>query len=131
MASDAQRFHTVAPVLPVRDIDRAIQHYTQLGFDVSEYEGGGYAFAKRDEVWLHLESAPDLALDADGATCFLYVANADALHAEWRDCGALGVLMPPHDAEYGLREFAHFDPDGNLIRIGSWLVDRRSPDKTT
>lgn len=119
-----QQFLTIAPVLPVRNIDRAMEHYTCLGFDVSEYEGGGYAFAKRDEVWLHLESAPDLEAEAEGATCFLYVADADALHAEWRASGALGVLMPANDTEYGLREFAHFDPDGNLLRVGSWLLGR-------
>ena len=121
-----QKFLTIAPVLPVRRFDAAIAHYTRLGFDVSEYEGGGYAFAKRDEVWLHLESAPDLHPDAHGAVCYLYVADADALYTEWRASGALGVLIPANDTEYGLREFAHFDPDGNLLRIGSWLIARPS-----
>jgi hypothetical protein len=32
--------------------------------------------------------------------------------------------MPTNDTEYGLREFAHIDPDGNLIRVGSWIVGR-------
>ena len=124
--SDRQKFLTIAPVLPVRRFAEAIAHYTRLGFDVSEYESGGYAFAKRDEVWLHLESAPDLDPDAQGATCYLYVTDADALYTEWRDSRALGVLIPANDTEYGLREFAHFDPDGNLLRIGSWLVARPS-----
>lgn len=122
MDAPRQQFLTVAPVLPVRDIDRAMEHYTRLGFDVSEYEGGGYAFAKRDQVWLHLESAPGLPVEADGTQMYVYVADADALHAEWRASGALGVLMPLNDTEYGLREFAHFDPDGNLLRVGSWLT---------
>ena len=122
MDAPRQQLLTAAPVLPVRDIDRAIEHYTLLGFDVAEYEGGGYAFAKRDHVWLHLESAPGLPADAEGAQLYVYVADADALHAEWRACGALGVLMPLNDTEYGLREFAHFDPDGNLLRVGSWLT---------
>lgn len=123
-----QRFHTVAPVMPVRNLDLAIAHYTLLGFDVAEYEGGGYAFAKRDEVWLHLESAPNLDPDAQGASSYVYVADADALYTEWRDSLALGVLIPPNDTEYGLREFAHFDPDGNLLRIGSWLAVTPEPD---
>lgn len=126
MTQPDQKFLTVAPVLPVRELDRAIAHYTQLGFDVAEYEGGGYAFAKRDEVWLHLESAPGLPVDVEGATSFVYVADADALYAEWRESGALGVLMPPNDTEYGLREFAHFDPDGNLLRIGSWIAGKEA-----
>ena len=124
MDTPEQRFLAIAPVFPVRDIGRGIEHYTQLGFDVNEYEGGGYAFANRDGVWLHLESAPDLAPDADAGVCYIYVADVDALHAEWRESKALGVLMPPNDTEYGLREFAHIDPDGNLLRLGSWIVGR-------
>lgn len=123
-AQPSPQFRTIAPVLLVRDLTRAMDHFTRLGFDVTESEGGGYAFAKRDEVWVHLESAPDLGPGAEGSSCYLYVADADEVHAEWRASGALGVLMPPHDTEYGLREFAHFDPDGNLIRVGSWLVGR-------
>ena len=122
MDASRPKLLTVAPVLPVRDLDTAMRHYTLLGFDVSEYEGGGYAFATRDQVWLHLESAPGLPADAEGAQLYVYVADADALHAEWRACGALGVLMPLNDTAYGLREFAHLDPDGNLLRVGSWLA---------
>ncbi|HEY4333870.1 MAG TPA: VOC family protein [Ilumatobacteraceae bacterium] len=124
MDTDGPSFLTIAPVLPVRDFAEAINHYTRLGFDVAEYEGGGYAFAKRGEVWLHLESAPGLDPDAQGAICYLYVSDADAVYAEWRDCGALGVLMPANDTDFGLREFAHFDPDGNLLRVGSWIIPR-------
>lgn len=122
MDKDAQKFHTVAPVLPARDLDRALAHYTRLGFETSESEAGGYAFAKRDEVWLHLTAAPGLDRDAEGGACYIYVADADALYDEWRASKALGVLIPPNDTDYGLREFAHIDPDGNLIRIGSWLA---------
>jgi hypothetical protein len=27
------------------------------------------------------------------------------------------------DTDHGLRESAHVDPDGNLLRYGSWLGD--------
>ena len=29
----------------------------------------------------------------------------------------------PEDSDYGLREFALVDPDGNLLRIGSFIAD--------
>ena len=122
VARPAQKFHTVAPVLPARNLDAALAHYTLLGFETSEYEGGGYAFAKRDDVWLHLAAAPDLDRDAEGTASYLYVADADSLYDEWRTSRALGVLIPPADTDYGLREFAHIDPDGNLLRVGSWLL---------
>ena len=122
MDSPEQKFNAVAPVFPARDLETALAHYAQLGFETSEYEGGGYAFAKRDEVWIHLAHAPDLDRDAEGACCYIYVADADALHDEWRHNKVLGILIPPSDTGYGLREFAHIDPDGNLIRVGSWLT---------
>lgn len=124
MASRPQIFNTVAPVLPARSLDRALAHYTQLGFETSESEHGDYGFAKRDQVWIHFAAAPDLDRDAEGGACYIYVADADVLYEEWRDSKALGVLIPPGDTDYGLREFAHIDPDGNLIRIGSWLSGR-------
>jgi hypothetical protein len=54
------------------------------------------------------------------------VDDADALHAEVRRLGLPGEGIPrlpgaPVDTDYGLREFALVDPDGNLIRIGSQL----------
>ena len=57
--------------------------------------------------------------------CYLFVDDADALHAEWR---AIGVepdrttgsrLVPPSTTAYGMREFALVDPSGNLLRVGS------------
>lgn len=122
MDSTPQQFLTVAPVLPVADLDRALAHYAELGFETSESELGGYGFAKRDTVWLHLVAVSGLDPDEEGVSCYIYVADADALHAEWKSGHALGVLMPPNDTEYGLREFAHIDPDGNLLRVGSWIT---------
>jgi hypothetical protein len=50
---------------------------------------------------------------------YLYVSDADALYAQWRLTRVAGRLVAPVDTEYGLREGAHFDPDGNLLRFGS------------
>jgi hypothetical protein len=35
----------VAPILPVRDLQRALSHYEQMGFETRVYERGGYGFA--------------------------------------------------------------------------------------
>jgi hypothetical protein len=56
------------------------------------------------------------------------VRDADALHAEWDGIGVPADrttgsrLMPPVDTDYGLREFALVDPNGNLLLIGSGRV---------
>ena len=59
------------------------------------------------------------------AGCYLRVEDADALYREW---DAVGVpteaetgsrLIAPADTDYGMREFALVDPNGNLLRVGS------------
>jgi hypothetical protein len=48
----------IAPIFPVRDLDASLAHYRQLGFTVRRYEGGGYGFATRDRVEIHLGRSP-------------------------------------------------------------------------
>ena len=106
-----------APVLPVRDVDRAVHHYRDLGFEVTTYEGGGYAYARRGAVQLHLTQVDDVDPKANTSAVYLYVDDAQALHDEWQ--GLPGRLIAVSDTPYGLREGAHIDEDGNLLRFGS------------
>jgi hypothetical protein len=110
---------SIAAVLPVRDLSAALEHYRRLGFSVREYEGGGYGYAKRDGISLHLSVCPELRPAASTSAVYLYVKDADALFAEWRSAGVSGQFIEPQDTEYGLREGAHIDRDGNLLRFGS------------
>ena len=121
-ASRPTRLGSVSPILAVRDLDAALGHYRTLGFDVHAYEGdAAYGFVERDDLSLHL--AEDPALDPAGNECavYLYVDDADALYAQWRVARPAGRLVAPVDTDYGLREGAHIDPDGNLLRFGSNL----------
>jgi hypothetical protein len=123
LASVAQRgwrATSVSPVLPVTDLARAVEHYRAIGFDVRVYEGGAaYAFAARDHVELHLAQVTDLDPSTNTGACYLYVDDADAVYASWRLTHLNGRLTAPVDTDYGLREGAHVDPDGNLVRFGS------------
>jgi hypothetical protein len=112
----------MAAVLPVRDLDAALEHYRRLGFDARPYEGGGYGYADRQGAQLHFSVVDDLDPRRTTSAVYLYVDDADALHAEWRASGATGQFFEPEDTPYGLREGAHIDRDGNLIRFGSPLV---------
>src|SRR4051794_30493637 len=104
----------VAPIFGVRDVQAALRHYALLGFEVREYAGGGYGFATRDGIELHLGEHPR----EDGRmSAYLYVDDADALADEWRAAG-VEVHMPV-DTEWGQHEGAVVDPDGNVIRFGS------------
>ena len=48
---------------------------------------------------------------------YVYVANADALFAEFRSKGA-EIVRRPEDMPYGLRDFDVRDPDGHIIAFG-------------
>ncbi len=107
------------PVLPVLDVPAAAERFRLLGFDVEIADPSvAYAFASRDDVWLHLSGVPEHPEDGDVAV-YLQVDDADALYEEWRASGAEGRLSPPVDQPWGVREGTYIDPDGILFRFGS------------
>jgi DNA-binding MarR family transcriptional regulator len=108
------------PIFPVRDVTAALAHYAALGFDAFPYAGGDdYGFAERDGTGLHLAGDPGHDPGHSHASAYLYVRDADALYAEWTGPGIGGRTRPVVPTPYQLREGAHIDPDGNLIRFGS------------
>ena len=82
------------------------------------YESAPYGFVERGPVQLHLQPGDP---DETGGVVYLYVSDAEALHAEWVRSGVEGRFMGPHDTPHGLREFVYVDPDGVVHRVGSLL----------
>jgi uncharacterized glyoxalase superfamily protein PhnB len=113
------------PILAATDISRALAHYAALGFETQEWDGGGYRFAARDGVELHLGQPEAFDPATNTISWYLHVADADALHAEWAAADVAGELFAPIDTDYGMREGSHTDPDGNTVRFGSPLVGSR------
>lgn len=112
-------FERIAPVIAVRTLDTALERYQRLGFVTELDEPAQYGFVQRGSVQLHLVPAdPDHPEEA-GGVAYVYVSDADALHAEWAASGVEGRFMGPHDTPYGLREFIFTDPDGIVLRVGS------------
>ena len=106
--------------MPVADLSAAVERFHKLGFEVRTYEGDAmYAFASRGPVEIHLNQVRNLDPMTNSAALYLYVDDADATYASWRLAGVEGRLVAPADTDYGLREGAYVDPDGNLIRFGS------------
>jgi hypothetical protein len=119
----------VAPVFPVASVADALAHYRKLGFEARAYaeaspSGPIYGFLSWGPVEIHLALVRGVDPKTNTSACYLYVSDADALHSSWRTAGVGGRLTDPGDTPYGLREFAHIDPDGNLIRVGSELAKR-------
>lgn len=114
-------FTSVSPIVPVRDLDSALYRYRRLGFDARRYDGPKrYGFVDRGPVSIHLTEWTEHDPLRTAASVYLYVTDADALHAEWAGLAGLeGRLLPPRDTPYGLREFAYVDPDGTSHRVGS------------
>ncbi len=76
-------FEDVTPVIPVRDLDAALERYRTLGFAVRAYgHGTGYGFADRGNVSLHLSEWDDHDPKRTGSVLYLYVSDADAVHTE-------------------------------------------------
>jgi hypothetical protein len=101
-----------------------------LGFEQSGLWPDEYLILMRGQVGLHFFFAPDVDPWSSIAGCYLYVSDADSLFAEFSRVRLPGEGIPrlhgpPHDTEYGMREFAVVDHDGNLLRIGSSLPDPR------
>jgi catechol 2,3-dioxygenase-like lactoylglutathione lyase family enzyme len=114
-------FERIAPVLTVRDLDTALARYQRLGFEAELDEPAQYGFVERGRVQLHLVADDVEEPGANGGVVYVYVSDADALHAEWTSAGVEGRFLGPHDTPYGLREFVYTDPDGIVHRVGSPL----------
>jgi catechol 2,3-dioxygenase-like lactoylglutathione lyase family enzyme len=105
----------IAPIFPVRDLDAALEFYRRLGFAVRSWSKGGYGFATREGLEIHLGVVP--GDDRHVGSAYLFVDDSEVLAAEW---AAAGVdVHAPQDTEWGQHEGAIADPDGNVIRFGS------------
>ena len=129
------------PAMPVRDAATATEFYRdRLGFQIL-HEDEGFVVLGRDYAQVHLWQAGDeswrerVALRetpvssgaesfiAGTASCRILVEGVDDLYAE---LSAKDVLHPVSregvsDTDYGTREFATLDQDGNLISFFEWV----------
>lgn len=128
------------PALPVRDVNAAVSFYRdRLGFGVLHHDGG-LAVLGRDDSVIHLWEAGDEgwrgrdpgespvrsgaeSFIAGTASCRIEAEGVDELYEELR---AADVLHPVSrdgvtDTDFGTREFAILDADGNLVSFYRWV----------
>jgi catechol 2,3-dioxygenase-like lactoylglutathione lyase family enzyme len=111
------------PILPARDLDATSSFYRRLGFrEMGRWPE--YLIVARDGLELHFFPCPEIDPAAAITGCYLRVRDADALHAEFAAAGlppwasGFPCLGEVETTDYGMREFAATDPDGNLLRVG-------------
>ena len=129
------------PAMPVREMPKAVSFYRErLGFEVL-YQDGGFAVLGRDEAVVHLwESSDENWRDradapsnpvSSGAESFIAgtasfrvrVKGVDDLFAEMRQAGVLHPVSEGgvDETDFGTREFATLDQDGNLVTFFEWV----------
>jgi hypothetical protein len=104
------------PLFKVTSVSRSADWFERAGFHVS-FHDDTYAFAHRDRgLTIHLAQAE--AEDHPGhGGLYIHCQDADRVAEEWRQSGI--EVEGPWDEDYGKREGAISDPDGNVIRFGS------------
>jgi catechol 2,3-dioxygenase-like lactoylglutathione lyase family enzyme len=128
------------PALPVRDVGAAVDFYCdRLGFVVGHQEDG-FAVLGRDEAVVHLWEAGDESWQARDsierpvrsgaesfiagtASCRILVQGVDELYAELAAADVLHSVSKDgiDDTDFGTREFATLDLDGNLVTFFQWV----------
>jgi uncharacterized glyoxalase superfamily protein PhnB len=127
------------PALPVRDVAAAVTRYREaFGFE-ARFTSGDFAVLVRDEAAIHLWGATDeewrsrdalrerpISSGAESflagtASCRIEVADVDALFEELSAAGVLHEVARDgvSTTDFGTREFATVDLDGNLLTFYS------------
>lgn len=117
------RFGRVAPMIPVRNIQKALDFYAGvLGFRKTFENGNpvGFMILKRDDAELHLTLQPSHKA-APFNVAHMLVSNIDELHGL---CAASGlrIIKGLQNKDFGLRAFVFEDPDGNRIDVGQIIA---------
>ena len=131
------------PAMPVREMPAAVAFYRdRLGFEVLHHDGG-FAVLCRDEAVVHLWEASDDSWRergdvrekpiCTGAESFIAgtasfrvrVEGVDELYEEMIKADVLHPVSKESvdDTDFGTREFATLDLDGNLVTFFEWVSE--------
>ena len=106
---------------PAEPLCESLTFYERLGFEnrSAAPEHRNYMILGRGSIELHFLGEPNAFAEwASPTSCYLGVADADVLHAEWTNAGIAAQALTTTD--YGMREFTC------LIRAGTFSESVRS-----
>ncbi len=133
--------HRTIPALPVRDVHAAVAHYRERFGFAAPHETDDFAVLTRDDAVLHLWGATDEgwrdredlagrpvcsgaeSFLAGTSSCRIEVEDVDALYAELSRQNVLHKVSKKgvDTTDFGTREFATLDCDGNLLTFFRWV----------
>jgi catechol 2,3-dioxygenase-like lactoylglutathione lyase family enzyme len=129
------------PALPVRDIGAAVAYFRdRMGFTPIHVDDG-FAVLQREDARVHLWQAGDESWPgredlheqpvrsgaesflAGTASCRIETEDVDGLYAELASADVLHPVSRQGvtETDFGTREFATLDADGNLIEFFRWV----------
>jgi uncharacterized glyoxalase superfamily protein PhnB len=136
MTTTVRTWPGVWPTLSYRDAEAAVRYLTEVvGFTESSVhtggderpiahaellwpDGGGIMFGSepKDEPWSGSAGGPGTG------TVYLSTGSPAEVDAMAARVGAAGwaLLREPNDTDYGSRDFAFLDPEGNAWSVGSY-----------
>lgn len=116
------QFKDCIPIITVRDVRRATGFYVDvLGFSL-DFETGPPHFVTglfKDAVQVMLIGSDGVNVRQEPGTANLnfFADEVDELFSACLDA-AVEVIVEPADRDYGQRDFAIRDPDGNVLVFG-------------
>jgi hypothetical protein len=134
------QLHRTIPALPVREVPAAVAHYRERFSFEAPHQTSDFAVLTRDDAVIHLWGASDEewrtredvaarpvcsgaeSFLAGTASCRIEVVDLDALFEELQREGVLHTVSQGgvDTTDFGTREFATVDLDGNLLTFFRW-----------
>jgi len=115
------RFPQAIPEIPVRDLDRAVDHYVRLGFTLDWRSDDGIAGISQGDCRVFLTNTAFREHRGNNTPVVIWLnlnsrSEVDELHQRWQSSGAK-ILSAPEDKPWNLHEFTAVDLDGNQLRV--------------
>lgn len=111
-----RKLENIIPVLPVKDIQRSIQFYTQtLDFELAWGGGDGETLGAVAKDGFNIYLSEDA--NSNGGMCIWIGMEDDSLFALYQSRG-VKVLQEPQNRPWAY-EMKIADPDGNVLWLGT------------
>lgn len=108
----------MTPRFVVKDFDKAIEHYAKLGFQVN-YRDEGFMILGRDAVEIQMNQDVDQVRRGGASICYVTVSGIESIYKEISSKIPVDPCTGRHyslnNQPYGVKEFALYDPFGNLL----------------